>query len=403
MKKFALTLLTAFLVASSWIGVTTAQSSSSQPAPGLMPRGIVTTPGQYFAGDRDTGFYWIGANDFGITAFGTLVARFNTSGVVLPNNNSALRWTDSVGTSRRVAVLTSGDDIFLGDVDNVLPAGSDTLVIGGDTIQFLTNGANAARIQLDGTLSVGTTADAAGALNVSGAIFHAGTQAYWLKGETLFTSGSGTYTVPSGVRAIRVRLVGGGGGGGYARAQTTSGARAGAAPGTAGDCVEAWMTGLSASYSYGVGAAGSGGVAAGPTNATAGGDTTFATFTAKGGSAGTSRTVTTAAINLMGLTVAAAKSANAGATLNIQGDAGVVAFVDGADTNYTSIGGTSCLGGQSRIATAGTGASGLAQVGGAGDAYGGGGSGAFAARAGANVEANGGAGAAGVVIIEEYF
>lgn len=65
--------------------------------------------------------------------------------------------------------------------------------------------------------------------------------------QQVFTSGSGTYTTPTGAKAIKIRMIGGGGGGGGTGASSTS-------------------------------------------DGTAGGDTTFSTYTASGGGFGTNGT-----------------------------------------------------------------------------------------------------------------
>lgn len=70
MKKLAVFLLAALLTSAT---LAQSGSSSSQPAPGLMPRGTAALPGMYFAGDRDTGIYWDSANRIGFTEGG--VAR----------------------------------------------------------------------------------------------------------------------------------------------------------------------------------------------------------------------------------------------------------------------------------------------------------------------------------------
>jgi hypothetical protein len=314
-----------------------------------------------------------------------------------------LSWLDSGGTARRIALVTGTNTIQIGDVDNALA--TPLLLKAGTDSQFFTAGTEKARIATDGTLLVGTTTDSAGALDVNGAIRHNGTQAYWLKGTTSITSGSGTYTVPAGVRAIRVRMVGGGGGGGYARGQTAAGARCSAGGAQSGYYVEAFMTGLGASYSYAVGAAGVGGVAATATDATNGGDTTFSTFTANGGRAGRSCTETANVFTRESLNAGApARAANAGATINAFGLLPGIATDDNNDI-MVSYGGASILEGgntygphTSDICTLGT-----TVVGKAGAGVGGGGGGACAWRNGANVESNGGAGVLGVIHIEEYF
>lgn len=79
-----------------------------------------------------------------------------------------------------------------------------------------------------------------------------------------FTSGSGTYTTPAGVKYIRVRMIGGGGNGG--------GGTVSAGGGGAGAYLEFLVVGPASTYSYTVGAVGS--------------STSFGANTCTGGSVG---------------------------------------------------------------------------------------------------------------------
>lgn len=191
----------------------------------------------------------------------------------------------------------------------------------------------------------------------------------------VFTSGTGTYTTPTGATRLVVRMVGGGGGGG-------------GAPATAG---------------------------------TAGNNTTFSTFTASGGAAGT------------GALAGGAGGAAAGGTINIPGGAGG----GGGKTSVANVFMPGGMGGSS--AFGGAGASGLGNaVGGAGatnsggggggggggsaqDSASGGGSGGYVegyitspaatysysvagtAAGGVGATTTGGAGAAGIIIVEEIY
>lgn len=74
-----------------------------------------------------------------------------------------------------------------------------------------------------------------GSLTIAGSITSTGNSPQ----VTVYTSGSGTYTVPTNARWVHIRMVGGGGG--------------------AGAYVEHFFTSLSTSYSYAVGAGGTGG------------------------------------------------------------------------------------------------------------------------------------------------
>lgn len=405
MKKIALTLFVAALVASS--GIALSQSSSSG-GPLIMPRGAVATPGLFVAGDRDTGLYSTGLNILSVTTNGTERARFTstagggllTIGGVGSPSSTDIRQVIGGGSAPTLQLTSTGG------------GGGLVQTVAGGQLRFYTHTGSLgsesynerARIQADGTFSILTTTDSAFALDVNGSLGHNGTQAYWFKGVTTFTSGSGTYTVPSGVRAIKVRMVGGGGGGGYARAQTTANAQAAGGGGQSGYFVETWMTGLSASYAYGVGAGGAGGIASSATAATIGGNTTFSTFTANGGNVGDSATVTTATFLAEESTDAGAKATNTGATLNQRGNLaqfGITQTLEPGGTIWGAAGAASELSGPTARQSAS--ASNASAAGAAGDACGGGGGGAIAWRNASNVEANGGAGAAGCIVIEEYF
>src|SRR5690606_7875264 len=77
---------------------------------------------------------------------------------------------------------------------------------------------------------------------------------FMLKGVTvLVTPGSGTYTVPAGVRALRIIAIGGGGAGGGAGASGSGESSAGAGGGAGGIGVR-WITSVTTSYAYTVGA-----------------------------------------------------------------------------------------------------------------------------------------------------
>lgn len=126
-------------------------------------------------------------------------------------------------------------------------------------------------------------------------------------------SGSGTYSVPPGVTALLVRMVGAGGGGGGATSGLAVNARGGG--GSGGGYVEKFLTGLSASYAFSVGGGGSGGPNSG-TNGLDGGATTFGALTANGGLGGNSSSVTADA----GTPGRAGAAAGSGGNLNAQGE-----------------------------------------------------------------------------------
>jgi hypothetical protein len=109
----------------------------------------------------------------------------------------------------------------------------------------------------------------------------------------IYTSGSGTFTIPSGVTSLKVTVVGGGGG-----SAGTDGA-IGAGPGAGGGVAIKWLTGLTPgnTIAYSVGAGGAGGTTA-PTGGSAGGSSSISsgtqsitTVTAFGGNAGNTSNV----------------------------------------------------------------------------------------------------------------
>lgn len=188
----------------------------------------------------------------------------------------------------------------------------------------------------------------------------------------VFTA-TGTYTRPTGVRRIRVRVVGGGGAGG-----ATSGANQGGGGGGGGGYSEELID-ASAITTVSV-TIGAGGTSAGTT---AGGTTSFGAYLqATGGGSGVGGSGTAGAAD------GGAGGIGSGGDVNAAGGAG--------GNNYNNVcggtGGDSALGGGGKATHNGG-------AGTAGRAYGGGGSGG-----GDNGGvAAGGSGAAGVVIVEEFY
>jgi hypothetical protein len=195
----------------------------------------------------------------------------------------------------------------------------------------------------------------------------------------VFTSGSGTYTSPANVKAIRVTLVGGGGGGGGINGS-------GAAAGGGGGATALWLypSGFAAAtgYAYAVGASGAGGVNTSASTGSTGGSTTFTigatTVTAAGGAGGGASLGGTAAGGLGGTAT--------NGTVNIEGGGGGESY------------GPSLLGGTGGSSTMGGGARQGFGTATAGGNYGGGGAGAVNTAALA-----GGAGAGGLIIVEEFY
>jgi hypothetical protein len=221
--------------------------------------------------------------------------------------------------------------------------------------------------------------------------------------KTILTSGSGTYTLPTDCIAIRVICVGGGGGGGGTPLSTGSQASV-ACGGGGGGYVGQLISSPSATYAYSVGAGGTA-AAISPSviNGGNGGDSTFGTSLLKGGGGGGGTLgvagTTTNAINpnpgLGGTTL--------GGDIAIPGQNGMpgMNFVAGSSGSIVvPYGGGSALALTPAPWTAVPGTSsgpGVSPPSG----YGNGGAGGYSnGGAAANP---GQAGAAGVIIIEEYY
>lgn len=207
----------------------------------------------------------------------------------------------------------------------------------------------------------------------------------------IFTAaGAGTYTLPTGVRSIRVECVGGGGAGGScATAATNSGAAGG---GGAGAYSESVINSPASSYPYVVGAGGIPG-AAGANNGGAGVDTTFnaTTIVAKAGQGGLADTVNT--IHAGGLGGAGGLASAGTGDFKTDGQSGGVGLALAAAQAVSGCGGSSIYGGggiERKNATS------AGAIGGGG----GGGSGGSIISGGASQA--GGAGGAGIIIVTEY-
>ncbi|WPJ51407.1 hypothetical protein RCIP0033_00045 [Klebsiella phage RCIP0033] len=190
---------------------------------------------------------------------------------------------------------------------------------------------------------------------------------------------SAIYTPTAGTKAIKVTLTGGGGGGGGCQATSTSETFSGAGGG-AGGTVVAWITSPASSYSVTIGAGGAGGV--GANAGSAGGNSVFGSLTAGGGGGGQKISVTNTPGGLSGTAT--------GGLINIRGGDGS----DGQVGTYfvTGNGGSSFWGGGGRAGAAG---------GSVAKAAGSGGGGAYDVAV-SGTSYTGGAGAAGILVVEEY-
>lgn len=263
-------------------------------------------------------------------------------------------------------VLIDGTNIELG-VGTI--GGSVTTMTRTVTRSRVGGVAGTSKLNLSGTAYLALTAAAADVMTAPATVQR-------------FTSGSGTYTPTSAdVRSIRVRLVGGGGGGANATAaasQTNVGSGGGG-----GGYVEHVMA--AGSYSYAVGAGGA--------SQTTGGDSTFnsSALVASGGVGTNFNTGPgTAASRASGS--GAGGNASGGNIANVPGGAGEVAFRYSGTESIAARGGQSFMGAASGQTLGGNGP--------AGQQYGGGGGGSASLNTTAQT---GGVGAAGVIIIEEYY
>lgn len=193
---------------------------------------------------------------------------------------------------------------------------------------------------------------------------------------------SGTWTKPAGLKAAKVTVVGGGGGGGAGN--TTSNGQGGGGGG--GGTSVKWIAAgsLGATETVTVGGGGGGGYSdSSPSAGSSGGTSSFgAHCSATGGAGGSASSSDATALGGAG-------GVGSSGGINTKGGAGGTSTA----TICSGAGGASTLGGGAKpVNSTGTGN--------AGGAYGGGGAGGMA---GSSVSGHGGAGAYGVVIVEEFY
>jgi len=191
----------------------------------------------------------------------------------------------------------------------------------------------------------------------------------------VFTS-NGTFTIPSGITAVKVTVVGGGGGGGSSY-ENGAGYSNGAAGGGGGGAAISYLTSLTPGNTLTVTVGG-----AGATSSVASGTQSISTISATGGATGGSSSNGSGGVGGAG-------GVGSGGSINLYGSSGGSAY----NVAFSGNGGSSIFGG---------GAAGVLQGygnGSAGRVYGGGGSGGCIQQA-ATGSVAGGAGAAGVVIFE---
>jgi hypothetical protein len=195
---------------------------------------------------------------------------------------------------------------------------------------------------------------------------------------------NGTYTKPADLKAVKVRLVGGGGGGGSAAGTGAGQASAGGAGGGGGyseRIIPASLLGATTAVTVGAG----GGASA------AGGTSSYGAFlSGSGGGAGTGDSA-----HATGTADGGQGGSGTGGDVNIDGEDGDVGRTLAGEPSPAR-GGDSQLGYGGRQVVAVNGAGGIA-----GQLYGGGGGGAALRPSQSAV--SGGAGAAGVVLVENIF
>lgn len=224
--------------------------------------------------------------------------------------------------------------------------------------------------------------------------------------KQIYTSGSGSWPVPTGVHVVYITACGGGGGGGAS--PTGSTADCGGSGGAGAACCLRLPVHVvpGASVAYAVGALGTGGVA-GSNPGTAGGNTTFGNVTLTGGSGGAYGASSQTPADTSAPSVFASLTAPwaFGGGIGGRGGGSTGDANPGGDV-YGYMGGTAGAaydgggGGASAFGPGGNGALGDGTTGADGSApasgYGGGGGGAGHG----NVNKAGGNGAAGILILE---
>lgn len=202
------------------------------------------------------------------------------------------------------------------------------------------------------------------------------------------------YITPTGVRALKVSVVGGGGGGGGTDGTATTGVAGASGAGGGGGYAVALIRDPSPQYTYTVGAGGAGG-AAGTNNGAAGGTTEFTDgvvrLAAAGGAAGAGQAIDTSVS-------ASASSGGRGTVTGIEGLEGkglpstYSRSTSGSNYTLPMSGACPIIGGGINYNT-GTGVNGNVSGEGGGASY------------SSNTTANyaGGSGYRGVIIIEEYY
>ena len=349
--------------------------------------GSAAAPSITNTGDTNTGIFFPAADTIAFSEGGVESMRIDASGNVGIGTSSPANKLTVVSTGDRPLLAQSGTDtpaVFKSTVSNsYIQIGNSThdSYIGavGANQAFTVNGAERMRITANGGVAFGGASN----FGTSGQVLTSNGNAApsWATpsgGFTqmqIYTSGSGAWTIPSGITACKITVVGGGGAGGNVNTSGLTQVTHCGGGGGGGASIR-YYTSLTPgnTISYTVGAAGS-------TSSVSSGTQTITTISATGGSAGGSSAGAS--------TNGGAGGSGSGGNINTVGGTG--AFGNGGG----GVGGASIFGGNG---AGGGGASPNIDSGKAGVTYGAGGGGA--SRGGSTQAASGGAGFAGVVIIE---
>lgn len=234
-----------------------------------------------------------------------------------------------------------GQQFFIGTTQVAINRASASLALAGTTVDGLNGGiAGAVPYQSAAGTTAFTSVGTAGQVLKSGG---AAAPTWGVAGFTniqIFETGSGTWTIPPGITACKITVVGGGGGGG-GRGTSTPTSSFGAGGGGGGTAIGYYTNltpGNTLSYSVGTGGAGGGNNgasgSAGTATSVSSGTQTISTISAGGGSGGASNannasilggaggTASGGSINILGQrgSINANQLAHGGATLLVRED-----------------------------------------------------------------------------------
>jgi hypothetical protein len=370
--------------------------------------GITLDPSDYTATSGTSIVLASGAalnDELNIIAF----KSFTTADMVSATNGGTfggnVTWADNAkaifGAGSDLQIYHNGSNSFIDDAGTgVLFARSNQIKLqkytGEDLATFVADGAvtlyhnNASKLATTATgVSVTGTVAATSFSGDGSGLSNVGGNPPTI--QVFTTSGTGTWTKPSGCKSIKVTVVGGGGGGGSARGQDSSCNVAAGGGGAGGASIKYIDVTSVSSATVTRGAGGSAGTGGG--SGGAGGTSSFGSYcSATGGNGGQGISTTGNQCGYGGST-----GVGASGDINIEGGNGHHAQLVAGGLPVSGAGGVSLFGGGGkrlyRTSTGGT----------AGDAgtLGGGGSGSATRDQGSSQ--NGGVGGAGIVVVEEYY